>query len=190
MRTNVIPKKNKTSFGTIFMRVSFRDQDYPTDRKDAFRKLEYCMKRAESWLGYRLQYHRVLEQGEQTNRWHFHVVIYNAPYASFEQWQENAFIYGTVNVRTVYDVAGLGKYCTKISRYITKGDEVLPRYAKAYAPSLRLKKPIDYYELSDTLPILFQRFKEHALVVQETKWLPNTYYLHDTLKYELWQTGT
>lgn len=193
LRTNVIPKKRKRDIGTIFMRVSFRDADYPTSRKDAFRKLEYCKKRAEEWLGYKLHATYVLEKAtdpKYTQRWHFHVIIYNAPYATFEEWQDNAFIYGTVNVQSVYDVTGLGKYCTKISRYIQKEQDILPKYARSYNSTIGLKKPVDLYDRADIIKVLHRIYLELGIIVQDTQWYDNRFYEKDKIKYQLWQSST
>lgn len=190
IRSNVIPKKNRTSFGTIFMRVSFADEHYPKSRKDAFRKLEYCKKKAEKWLGMKLQATYVLEKATDpryTKRWHFHVIIYNAPFASFEQWQEKAFIYGTVNVQSVHDTTGLGKYVTKMGRYIEKEQHDLPKYARTYNSTIGLKKPIDHYHVADAVPVMVRYIKHGGILVNRSKWLPNTYYEKDELQYELWQ---
>ena len=128
--TRCICESSSSMYPPLFITLTYDRQHYPKDgvsKDDVQRFLKRLRRRVEYNLGQKvhLRYFLVAEYGKKTKRGHYHLLLWNMPYVSMYEGQENSFYAlwsfirdawqnGFIRVERCRDNSG--RYCCKYMR--------------------------------------------------------------------------
>jgi hypothetical protein len=122
-----------------------------------------------------MDYAVVDELGENTQRLHMHLIIFNAPFLSNEEWHEKVFKRGFVKAQTCYS-SNIAHY---LAKYFGKGIKQKESSLRSYSISKGLKTPTISYDAS-ILPAI-----KSGYIIRETEYIENPY-THEPVQYQEW----